>query len=171
MVFVHRWYGLKNVDRTFFVRRPLGISRDLVAGAYSYVGEGAWFCPGVTIGKYVMFAPQVAILGGDHRTDIPGTPMMFSGRPPMPPTVIEDDVWIGFRVIIMAGVRIGRGSVVAAGAVVTKDVEPYTIVGGVPAKQIGRRFHTPEQIQAHDEMLSRPAFLGEYVQPKGGRDR
>lgn len=54
--------------------------------------------------------------------------------------VLEDDVWIGYRSIILDGVHIGRGGVVAAGAVVTKDVEPYTVVGGVPAKPIKKRF-------------------------------
>ncbi|MBN4056316.1 hypothetical protein JYT20_01205 [Rhodothermus sp. AH-315-K08] len=52
------------------------------------------------------------------------------------PIVIEDDVWLATRATILRGVRIGRGAVVAAGAVVTKDVEPYTLVAGVPAKQI-----------------------------------
>lgn len=55
-------------------------------------------------------------------------------------TVIEDGVWIGMRAIICAGVRLGEGCVVAAGAVVTKDVEPYAIVGGNPAKVIKKRF-------------------------------
>ncbi len=53
--------------------------------------------------------------------------------------IIEDDVWIGRNAIIMPGVRIGKGSIVGAGAVVTKNVEPYSIVGGVPAKLIRKR--------------------------------
>jgi acetyltransferase-like isoleucine patch superfamily enzyme len=53
--------------------------------------------------------------------------------------VIEDDVWIGHGATVLKGVRIGRGAVVAAGAVVTRNVEPYTVVGGVPARLIGRR--------------------------------
>ena len=59
--------------------------------------------------------------------------------------ILEDDVWIGFGSIIMSGVHIGQGAVVAAGSVVTKDVPPYAIVGGVPAKVIKYRF-TPEII-------------------------
>ena len=54
--------------------------------------------------------------------------------------IIDDDVWIGYRSIILSGVHIGQGAVIAAGAVVTKDVPPYTIVGGVPAKVIKYRF-------------------------------
>lgn len=60
--------------------------------------------------------------------------------------ILEDDVWIGQRAMIMSGIRIGQGAVVAAGAVVTKDVPPYAIVGGVPAKVIRYRF-APELIQ------------------------
>jgi len=56
------------------------------------------------------------------------------------PVIIEDDIWIGSRVIILPGIRICHGSIIGAGAVVTKDVEPYTIVGGVPAKVIGYRY-------------------------------
>ena len=60
--------------------------------------------------------------------------------------ILEDDVWIGQRAMIMSGIRIGQGAVVAAGAVVTKDVPPYAIVGGVPAKVIRYRF-APELTQ------------------------
>lgn len=64
-----------------------------------------------------------------------------------PKNIIGNDVWIGARAMILSGVKIGDGAVIAAGAVVTKDVEPYTIVGGVPAKPIRKRF-TDEQIDA-----------------------
>ena len=163
MFFKHRKYGLRNVHRTFYIIKPFIVSPDLIAEAYSFMGPGAYICPNVKIGKYTMLAPQVAILGGDHVMDWPGVPMYFSGRPgDIPETVIEDDVWIGLRAIIMAGVRIGRGAIVAAGAVVTKDVEPYSIVGGIPAKVIGKRFDNEKDIQIHDQMLARSAELGNY---------
>lgn len=60
--------------------------------------------------------------------------------------IVDDDVWIGYGATIMSGVHIGQGAVVAAGAVVTKDVPPYAIVGGVPAKVIKYRFE-PEMIE------------------------
>lgn len=60
--------------------------------------------------------------------------------------IVDDDVWIGYRATILSGVHIGQGAVVAAGAVVTKDVPPYAIVGGVPAKVIKYRFE-PEMIE------------------------
>ena len=56
------------------------------------------------------------------------------------PIIVDDDVWIGYRALILSGVHIGQGAVIAAGAVVCKDVEPYSIVGGVPARKIGNRF-------------------------------
>jgi len=68
------------------------------------------------------------------------------------PVVIEDDVWCGANVTILKGVTIGHGSVVAAGAVVTKSFPPYSIIGGVPAKLIRMRF-TPEQIEDHERLF------------------
>jgi maltose O-acetyltransferase len=65
--------------------------------------------------------------------------MIDQGFKDKEPVIIEDDVWIGARVIILPGVKIGKGSIVGAGAVVTKDVEPYSIVAGVPAKLIRKR--------------------------------
>lgn len=66
--------------------------------------------------------------------------------------MIENDVWCGANVTILKGVTIGRGSVVAAGAVVTKSFPPYNIIGGVPAKLLKMRF-TPEQIAEHERLI------------------
>ena len=93
----------------------------------------------VYIGSYVMIAQKVMIIGGNHnisRTDIP---MMLQGDGKQGDIIIHDDVWIGAGAIILTGVTIGKGSVIAAGSIVTKDVEPYTIVGGNPAKLIRKR--------------------------------
>jgi acetyltransferase-like isoleucine patch superfamily enzyme len=103
-----------------------------------------------------MFAPDVTIAGADHIFDQPGVPMYFGGRPELPETLIGDDVWIGARVCVLAGVKIGRGSIVAMGSVVTKDIPAYSIVGGVPAKLIRHRFDAEGELM-HDEMLSKPA--------------
>lgn len=66
--------------------------------------------------------------------------------------IVEEDVWIGARVTLLCGVHIGRGAIVAAGAVVNKDVPPYSVVGGVPAKVISYRFSLDE-IKKHEETL------------------
>lgn len=88
---------------------------------------------GITIGDNVSISAEVCILSAEH--DIQAAD--FAGV--NEPVIIEDFVFIGTRALILPGVTIGRGAVVAAGAVVTKDVEPYTVVGGVPAKKIGVR--------------------------------
>lgn len=91
---------------------------------------------GLTIGDNVAVSPGVMILAGTHDVNDP----RFPDSPVGPYAIaIEDHVWIGTRAMVMPGVTLGRGAVVAAGAVVTKDVPPLTIVAGVPAKPIGMR--------------------------------
>lgn len=106
----------------------------------------------LTIGRKVIFGPHPTIITGDHRIDVIGEYIMDSNEK-LPendaPVVIEDDVWCGANVTILKGVTIGRGSVVAAGAVVTKSFPPYSIIGGVPARLLKRRF-TEEQIKEHE---------------------
>ncbi len=85
------------------------------------------------IGNHVDIASEVMIYNAQHDIESPDF------APEREPVVIEDYVFIGPRSIILPGVTIGKGAVVAAGAVVTKDVEEYSIVGGVPAKEIGKR--------------------------------
>ena len=111
----------------------------------------------LTIGKKVIFGPKPTIITGDHRIDIIGKYIIDvtdaeKGPEHDAPVVIEDDVWCGANVTILKGVTIGRGSVVAAGAVVTKSCPPYSIIGGVPAKQIKMRF-TPEEIEEHEGLI------------------
>jgi acetyltransferase-like isoleucine patch superfamily enzyme len=111
----------------------------------------------ITIGNYVMFGPEVTIRGGNHRIDLIGRYMMDIKNHEKRPTddlgvVIEDDVWVGTRAIILSGVTIGRGAVIAAGAVVTKSVPPYAIVGGNPAKIIRMRF-LDDEILNHEKSL------------------
>ena len=88
---------------------------------------------GITIGENVSISQEVIILTADHDLQSPH----FQGR--NKEVVIEDYVWIGTRATILPGVRIGQGAVIAAGAVVTNDVMAFSVVGGVPAKIIGKR--------------------------------
>lgn len=109
----------------------------------------------LTIGKKVVFGPNPTIITGDHRIDVIGK-YIIDNTEKLPendaPVVIEDDVWCGANVTILKGVTIGRGSVIAAGAVVTKDIPRYSIAGGVPAKVIKMRF-SPEEIEKHERMI------------------
>ncbi|MGC6424335.1 MAG: DapH/DapD/GlmU-related protein [Lentimonas sp.] len=138
-----------------------------MVGEFSSIGPEAWIGPKVTLGKYVLLAPRVSIKGDDHFYDQVGVPIIFSGRPDIKPTVIEDDAWLGQNVCIVAGVRIGRGAIIGMGAVVTRDVEPYAIVAGVPAKKIGVRFQDPVEIKEHDRMLVEVATSGRFCDRKG----
>lgn len=112
----------------------------------------------LTIGNNVLFGPNPTIITGDHRIDLVGKHISdISDEEKLPnqdmPVVIEDGVWCGANVTMLKVVTIGRGSVVAAGAVVTKSFVPYSIIGGIPAKLIKMRF-TPEEIQAHESLLN-----------------
>jgi len=164
MSFLRLRYGLRNVDKTFYMGGTSKVCKDFHAGKYTFMNYGCDICPNVITGKYVMFAPRVLITGSDHDINQPGIPMYFTKRPGVPKTIIEDDVWLGARSIIIAGVKIGRGAVVAAGAVVTKDVEPYTVVAGVPATIVRKRF-LDEDISLHDQMLKQKARRWEYCDP------
>lgn len=115
----------------------------------------------LTIGSKVIFGPKPTIITGDHRTDIIGKYIIDVTDNEKSknginkydaPVTIEDDVWCGANVTILKGVTIGHGSIVAAGAVVTKSCPPYSIIGGVPAKIIKMRF-TSEQIKEHEKSL------------------
>lgn len=164
-------FGLRNVDKTFYMSGSGFISKDFVAGPYSFISYNCHIGPKVTIGPYVMFGPKVAIVGADHNSNLPGTPMIFSGRPDLKATEIEADAWVGYGAVIMAGVRIGRGSIVAAQSVVTKDIPPYEIHGGIPARKIADRFKSAEDIAKHDQMLKLKPFRGEYTAPIGSEGK
>jgi maltose O-acetyltransferase len=116
----------------FFNVRSSEIGNNSGIGAHSSIGT-------VKIGNHVMMGTHCLIISQNHRFDDINIPMCQQGFKEERPVVIEDDVWIGSRVIILPGVRIASGSVIGAGAVVTKDVEPGAIIGGNPAGVIGYR--------------------------------
>jgi maltose O-acetyltransferase len=92
-----------------------------------------------TLGRNVMIGPDVLFITVNHRFDRTDVPIKEQGHQPPKGIVIENDVWIGARVIVLPGVRIGTGAIVGVGAVVTKDVPAYAIVGGNPASVIRQR--------------------------------
>lgn len=111
----------------------------------------------VVLGDHIMFGPGVTIVTGNHRIDMVGRYMDSVSDDEKRPeddqdVVLKGDNWIGANAIILKGVTIGEGAIIAAGAVVTKDVNPYTIVAGNPAKVIRDRF-TLNDIERHKEIL------------------
>lgn len=122
-----------NIERNAF------FTPDLTVGSFSGVGINAELYGPITIGENVLMGPEVVIYTSGHKFDNTDIPIAQQGSTEVKPVIIESDCWIGRRVIIMPGVHIGKGSVIGACAVVTKDVPPFTIVGGVPARIIGKR--------------------------------
>lgn len=124
------------------------------------LGEDCLFmCAGapIIIGDHVMLGPRVTMITGDHRIDMVGKYMsevkIFEKLPENnQPIVLEGDNWIGANATILKGVTVGEGAVVAAGALVTKDVPPYTVVGGVPARKLRDRFDETELVR-HKQLL------------------
>lgn len=165
--------GLRHVPSSAFVHPDARVSRDLQAGEYAFVGAGCKIDPGVRIGRYAMLASEVTIVGDDHVWDVPGVPMQFTGRPPQQNTLIGDDVWIGYGSLVMRGVTIGRGAIVAAHSVVTRNVPAFQVVAGVPARQIGVRFPEEADRLVHERMLDgatvSPHFAGKLSAADRGR--
>lgn len=109
---------------------------EIEIGDDSSLGIGCMVPFDLKVGKDVMMGPDVMIVGENHQFTTRAKPMRLQGGKKYPPVKIEDDVWIGARAIIMPGVTIGKGAIIAAGAVVTKDVPSYAISGGNPARVI-----------------------------------
>jgi len=108
-------------------------------GDNSQIGERAYVGAYTVIGKDVIMGPEVIIWSVSHRFDRLDVPMNQQGGSELRPVVIGDDVWIGQRVIIMPGLKIGNHAVIGAGSVVTKDVPEWAVVAGVPARLIKMR--------------------------------
>jgi acetyltransferase-like isoleucine patch superfamily enzyme len=102
---------------------------------------------GIHIGNYVLIGYNVNLVSENHAFSNPTKPIKhqgyFGGK-----ITIEDDVWIGANAVILPSVTIGRGAIIGANAVVTKNVKPFTIVGGIPAKKIKNRFNAKDQKKA-----------------------
>lgn len=151
------------VDPHVGARTRLWAPSRLVIGDHVYIGKDVHIEANCRIGNYCLIANRVAIVGRhDHDFSAVGFPVRYapwvaSERFPSPykdeEAVIEDDVWLGYGTIVLTGVTVGRGSIVAAGSVVTRSVPPYSIIGGVPAKVIGRRFASDKTIEAHESAI------------------
>ena len=118
------------------------------AGAFLY-GRG-----GLHFGDDVMIGPNAVIVSSQHRFDDPRIPMVYQGHK-TDVVRIGSDVWIGANAVILPGVTVADGTVISAGAVVTRDTEPYSIVGGIPAAKIGMRPRLPVEPAAAAPLQSR----------------
>ena len=120
----------KNVN----IEKGAKFSPSVELGNNSGIGINAHLDGKVIIGNDVMMGPDVCIFVRNHKFDRTDIPMNMQGATIERPVIIGDDVWIGARVIILPGVKIGNGAIIGAGSVVTKDVPDYAIVGGNPAE-------------------------------------
>lgn len=167
----HLWL---NIKRTLFVGKNVKVGQDFHVGLGSFVSSPATLTIGddVYIGKYcsiqcsgrigngVLVANNVGIVGKrDHDFRQVGRLVRRArsvadcdelALDPRNSITIEDDVWIGYGSIVLTGIRVGRGAIIAAGSVVLNDVPDYAIVSGNPAQVVAKRFLNDEQIRVHE---------------------
>lgn len=124
-----------NIERNAY----FGTGFDLEIGDYSGLGVRCSVPSNAKIGSYVMMAPDVLVLKNNHAYESLSTPMALQGVKHATPLVIEDDVWIGQRVIVNPGRRIAKGTILASGTVLVRDFPPLSIVGGNPSFLIRSR--------------------------------
>lgn len=165
-----QWRKKNPHNSTYLIQNgsPIG---EVKVGKHTYGGLNVLNCTSnkLVIGSYCSIAKQTAfILGVDHRmsgvSTYPFKKLMLHGEQEAiskGDIIIEDDVWIGYGAIILSGVHIGQGAAIAAGAVVSKDVPPYAIVGGVPAKIIKYRFS--ESVRRQLERIDFSKIDDEFV--------
>lgn len=179
-----RFYYLKNVKwKHFEIGNNIYVGKRVVIWAKNsirighnfYIGRDSQIETDCTIGDNVIFGNKVAIVGKyDHHFQQIGVPIRLASRIRDVDyswkgldcmTYIEDDVWIGYGSIIMGGVHLKKGTIIAAGSVVTKNTEAYSIYGGNPARKIRARFETTEDLEQH--MALEPVVLNSLKKYKG----
>jgi chloramphenicol O-acetyltransferase type B len=143
----------------FWAKKTLVIGRDF------YIGRDSQIEADCIIKDFVIFGNRVAVVGRyDHCYQQVGVPVRlasqirdsdYNWKGLQQLTEIGNDVWVGYGAIIMGGVKIDDGAIIAAGSVVTKDVEAYSIYGGCPAKKIKNRFESDDEKIAHIEKLKK----------------
>lgn len=137
-VFLAKMMGVK-VGKKVNIEKGANFTNQLIIGDYSGIGINCKLYGKITIGKYCLMAPDVIMITSNHKFERTDIPIKNQGVTDQKPITIEDDVWIGERVIILPGVTLHSGCIVGAGSVVTKDVPAYTIVAGNPATIRKRR--------------------------------
>lgn len=176
---IYRSYGIRaNVKTGKGVK--LGLGAHVWAPDHMILGDNVRMGKNVTvecngrIGNNVLIGNNVGLIGRwDHDTSVLGTPVTeapwifhkgFNHPTKDMEVIVEDDVWIGYNATVISGVTVGRGAVIGACALVNKDVPPYAVVVGIPAKVVNYRY-TPEQVVEHEKKL-----YGKVVTPQSVLD-
>lgn len=150
-----RWIkvnGMTRIHGTVHLNAP---NKNIILGDNVQLGPHCHISCDIHFGNYILCAAYVSFVGkNEHLFDIPGSTIWDSPKGNDSVTIVGNDVWIGHGAIIIGGVKIGDGAVVAAGSVVTKDVPCMSIVGGNPAKVLKYRFETKEDENKHLHLLS-----------------
>ncbi len=169
---------LLTIGKSRFLKKGIGLHvgkgtrlwapNSLTIGNFVYIGKNVHIEADADIGDYCLIANRVAIVGrNDHDFRQEGYPVRFSPwigsrlhahHQEIRPAIIEADVWIGYGAIILSGTRVGKGSIIAAGSVVTRNIPDYCIAAGNPAKPIGERFKNLDQRERHERMISTGRF-------------
>ena len=160
------YYRRYQIGKGFYsgIRVRIWARKTVIIGENFYIGRDSFIESDVIIGDNVIWANRVALVGKyDHHYQQVGVPISLASRIRDKNytwlgldslTVIEDDVWVGYGSTIISGIKIGTGSIIATGSLVTKDVEPYSIYGGVPAVKLKDRFATKEDLAEHIRLIN-----------------
>ncbi len=151
--FKYPWVQYKGfvrvMKKTSFAKMDISLGHNVQFGEYCNIASKAIF------GNNILLAGRVCFVGrNDHEFHIPGQLIWDGARGEDGVTFVEDDVWIGTAAIVLAGVTIGKGSIVAAGSLVTKNIPACEIWGGVPAKKIKDRFINVDAKKEHINYLT-----------------
>lgn len=127
-------YIAKDIGKDCLIEKGAYLGDNIILKDFASVGPYCSIGPGSEIGSYVMMGPECLIYTSNHKFN--KDKLKYEGHTLENPVIIEDNVWLGARCIILPGVRIGKGSTIGAGSIVTKDIPPYSVAAGNPAKVI-----------------------------------
>lgn len=151
-----RWIKVSGMTRIHSSVHLSAPNKIMTFGHHVQLGPHCHVSADIHFGNYVLCAANVSFIGkNEHSYSFPGETIWDAPRGNDEPTMIGNDVWIGHGAIIMGGVKIGNGSIIAAGSVVTKNIPPMCIAGGNPAKIIKNRFSTEELTTLHQNYITK----------------